>query len=233
MTDPQDLAALVAKLRHADEYEPLGHHGWEAADAIEAQAAEIARLKTEIERLGRDLNRAKYGEPDFSWAIHNATMVALRDRAKKAEAEVEERHQLHLEQVRITNEWIERYDKAEAALTESQAAEEGAMMILTQAIAERDAARKALTESQAREATLHRAITEASEPDFIWGAMDNVNDMDADLGEFAKAVSRAIRAAVPTPADAQAALDARDKAKHDEGRIAGLREALEKTEGGE
>lgn len=49
--------------------------------------AEIARLKTEIERLGRDLNRAKYGEPDFSWAIHNAAMVELRDRAEKAEAE--------------------------------------------------------------------------------------------------------------------------------------------------
>ncbi len=58
-------------------------------------------------------------------------------------------------------------------------------------------AEAALSESQAREATLHRAITEASDPDFIWGAMDNVNDMDVGLDEFANAASRAIRASIP------------------------------------
>lgn len=32
MTDEE----LIARLRKADEYEPLGHDGWEAADRIEA-----------------------------------------------------------------------------------------------------------------------------------------------------------------------------------------------------
>ena len=56
--------------------------------------------------------------------------------------------------------------------------------------AERDAA-------LAQVARLHHLITEASDPDFIWGAMDNVNDMGTTLDDFAKAASRAIRAAIP------------------------------------
>lgn len=87
-------------------------------------------------------------------------------------------------------------------------------------LAERDAA-------LVQVARLQHLIREASDPDFIWGAMDNVNDMDADLDEFAKAASRAIRAAVPTPAAAQAALDASVNAARAEGRVMGLREAVD------
>jgi hypothetical protein len=43
---------------------------------------------------------------------------------------------------------------------------------------------------------LRDAIEEATHPDFIFGAMDNVNDMDVSLDDFAHAVSRAIRAAM-------------------------------------
>lgn len=49
--------------------------------------AEIERLKAENERLGRELNLAKYGEPDFSWSIHKEAMSELMARAEKAEAE--------------------------------------------------------------------------------------------------------------------------------------------------
>lgn len=62
--------------------------------------------------------------------------------------------------------------------------------------AERDAA-------LAQVARLHHLITEASDPDFIWGAMDNVNDMDVGLDEFANAASRAIRASIPILAAAE------------------------------
>lgn len=58
-----------------------------------------------------------------------------------------------------------------------------------QAEAERDAA-------LARVEKLRHQITEASDPDFILGAMDNVNDMDVTLDGFAQAASRAIRAAL-------------------------------------
>ena len=34
---------LVKRLRKADEYEPLGHDGWEAADRIEELEAKLAK----------------------------------------------------------------------------------------------------------------------------------------------------------------------------------------------
>ena len=55
--------------------------------------------------------------------------------------------------------------------------------------AERDAA-------LARVEKLHHLITEASDPDFIWGALDNVHDAETTLDDYASAVSRAIRAAM-------------------------------------
>ena len=55
--------------------------------------------------------------------------------------------------------------------------------------AERDAA-------LARVEKLHHLITEASDPDFIWGALDNVHDAETTLDDYAAAVSRAIRAAL-------------------------------------
>lgn len=38
---------LIARLRKADEYEPLGHDGWEAADRIEA----LVKERDEAKRL--------------------------------------------------------------------------------------------------------------------------------------------------------------------------------------
>ena len=54
----------------------------------------------------------------------------------------------------------------------------------------------ALEAERAENARLRHAIAEASDPDFLWGAMDNVTDMDTTLDDYAKAASRAIRAAV-------------------------------------
>lgn len=73
---------------------------------------------------------------------------------------------------------------------------EGVKMMRARLEAERDAA-------LAQVARLHHLIREASDPDFIWGAMDNVNDMDADITEFANAASRAIRASIPILAAAE------------------------------
>lgn len=49
--------------------------------------AALAAARAEIERLGRELNLAKYGEPNFSWSIHKEAMSDLLARAEKAEAE--------------------------------------------------------------------------------------------------------------------------------------------------
>lgn len=45
-------------------------------------------------------------------------------------------------------------------------------------------------------ARLRAEIAEATDPEFIWGAMDNVHDCDTTLDDYAAAVSRAQRAAL-------------------------------------
>lgn len=49
---------------------------------------------------------------------------------------------------------------------------------------------------QAEIKRLREEIAEATHPDFIFGALDNVNDMDVSITDFAEAASRAIRAAL-------------------------------------
>lgn len=51
-------------------------------------------------------------------------------------------------------------------------------------------------ELEAEVANLRDAIHAATDPDFIWGAMDNVFDMDSEIDDLAAAASRAIRAAL-------------------------------------
>ena len=53
-----------------------------------------------------------------------------------------------------------------------------------------------VAEKDAEIARLRHQIHEVSEPDFLFGAMDNVHDMDVTLADFADAASRAIRAAL-------------------------------------
>ena len=60
--------------------------------------------------------------------------------------------------------------------------------------AERDAA-------LARVERLRHQITEASDPDFIWGALDNVHDAETSLDNYAAAASRAIRGAMQIKGD--------------------------------
>ena len=49
-------------------------------DALDAERAEVGRI-------GRDLNMAKYGQPDFAWGIHLEAMAELKaenDRLREA-----------------------------------------------------------------------------------------------------------------------------------------------------
>lgn len=54
-----DDAELMRLLRHMNEYEPLGHDGWKAADRIEALIAERDALKADqIEAIRAALEAA-------------------------------------------------------------------------------------------------------------------------------------------------------------------------------
>ena len=68
-----------------------------------------------------------------------------------------------------------------------------AMMAKADEIARADLPRP---QDAARIAELEKALSEVTHPDFIFGALDNVYDMDVSLTEFAAAASRAIRAMV-------------------------------------
>ena len=67
MTDEE----LIKRLRHGE--------GWPitAADRIE-------ELVKERDDLGRKLNTARYGQPDFAWSIHEEAMADLRAKLTKA-----------------------------------------------------------------------------------------------------------------------------------------------------
>ena len=72
---------LVKQLRNSKGWPTLGNA---AADRIEELEA---KLKSETERLGREVNLARYGQPDFAWSIHVQAMAELE--AKLSEAQFE------------------------------------------------------------------------------------------------------------------------------------------------
>jgi len=49
-----------------------------ALDNMDAALAKITQLRAEIASLGRELNTARYGEPDFGWELHKAAMSDLK-----------------------------------------------------------------------------------------------------------------------------------------------------------
>jgi hypothetical protein len=54
-----------------------------ANDLAKAEAL-IEELVKERDELGRKLNMARYGQPDFAWSIHEQEMAVLRSKLAKA-----------------------------------------------------------------------------------------------------------------------------------------------------
>lgn len=76
MTDQQ----LIKKLRW----------GWRFVEGqdisnrdLEQAANRIAEVVRERDELGRKLNTARYGQPDFAWSIHEEAMADLRAKLTK------------------------------------------------------------------------------------------------------------------------------------------------------
>lgn len=106
------LADQIRALKRApDAYE--ADERWNAAldraaalaDAHEAEwdaclrnpvAAREAALRAEVKRLGREVNIARYGEPDFAWAVHMDAMSDMENKVARLEDERDRlRAQLH------------------------------------------------------------------------------------------------------------------------------------------
>ena len=51
---------------------------------LEQAATSIEELVKERDELGRKLNTARYGQPDFAWSIHEEAMADLRAKLAKA-----------------------------------------------------------------------------------------------------------------------------------------------------
>lgn len=114
---------LIARLRKADEYEPLGHDGWEAADRIEQLAATNEALVKERDEAIRRRDawkskaegydavrkalREKVGAPwppNLSRALWAGIAADEKNRAEAAEAEVEKlREALQIARVHVAN----------------------------------------------------------------------------------------------------------------------------------
>lgn len=63
------------------------YYSWgDESDVGEQALARITDLEAKLQRLGRELNLAKYGEPDFAWEIHKNAVADLEARLAAAEA---------------------------------------------------------------------------------------------------------------------------------------------------
>lgn len=63
------------------------YYSWgDESDVGEQALSYITDLEAKLQRLGRELNLAKYGEPDFAWEIHKNAVAELEDRLAAYEA---------------------------------------------------------------------------------------------------------------------------------------------------
>lgn len=72
-------------------------------DQVRALCVALDEARAKNERLGRDLNMAKYGKPDFAWSIHLGVMADLRAENERLRAFIEDFASTDFEQVRPSN----------------------------------------------------------------------------------------------------------------------------------
>ena len=73
---------LIARLRNTPNWMREGFQNWKdnvrTYDTAPFEAAaRIETLVKEKEQLGREVNMARYGQPDFAWSIHEDAMADL------------------------------------------------------------------------------------------------------------------------------------------------------------
>jgi chromosome segregation ATPase len=135
-----------------------------------------------VERLAKDCDLARKVMSDCG--TFETGQSIMQDAAATLRALSAERDALRADRDQGQRDYCALMERHDAHFVRAEKAE-----------AERDAA---LARAERAEAVLRRLrhqITEASHPDFLFGALDNVHDMDTGLPDYAAAASRAIRAA--------------------------------------
>ncbi len=93
MTD----VALIARLRKADEYETLGHDGWEAADRIELLATTNEQLVATNEALVKERDELlnQWDSAQYTITVWENRAATLKARAEAAEADYKRESDQH------------------------------------------------------------------------------------------------------------------------------------------
>ena len=93
MTTPTDeeLDALDKKLASqiGDDVQAIFDHEQlfkQARSAITALRTQLAEVRAEKEKLGWEVNTARYGQPDFSWQLHKEALAEANAQADRTEA---------------------------------------------------------------------------------------------------------------------------------------------------
>lgn len=196
MTDPQDLAALVAELTRAPGWPTLARRAVDALkgqqDTLDAQAAENARLTAALETVQIEKQACK------------DAIATLTARAEKAEAALSESRAAEEGAMMILTQTFAERDAARKALSESQA-----LLATWPEVAANHCWAKRDLLADAEKKQVEAGLT---------GRDYYGRRLEAEL------LSRSIRAL--TDADAQAALDARIKEAKEEGYRDGWRFAF-------
>lgn len=80
---PNELAHELVALLLAQRED---YGDWVSFEDYTALRARLDAVEKDRDAIGRDLNRAKYGEPDFAWSTHLAVLDETIARAERAEA---------------------------------------------------------------------------------------------------------------------------------------------------
>lgn len=75
---------VLSRLRKADEYEPLGHDGWEAADLITALLAQNAALRANTVQMLDEADREYNRKTNDLIERHAEQLAALRAEVRKS-----------------------------------------------------------------------------------------------------------------------------------------------------
>jgi hypothetical protein len=108
VADEMKAAARAAAAARAPRRSPQAAYAAYTAAALTALSeqnaaltAQVAELMAERERLGREVNLARYGQPDFAWSVHTAAMAELQAKVARLEGALDDEAAQEVDRLRL------------------------------------------------------------------------------------------------------------------------------------